>query len=191
MGAGKTMATATRRLTAKGVEHLTEQGLHHDGDGLYLQIRGDARSWLYRYRAGGKLRDMGLGSVKSVTLAQARQAAAEARGMRQRGVDPIAARHDARAAEAARAAKAVTFASAAESYVAAHRAGWRNAKHAEQWTATLKTYAYPEIGQMAVADIDTTAVLKVLQPIWSTKTETASRLRGRIESILDWRRSGE
>jgi hypothetical protein len=102
------------------------------------------------------------------------------------GIDPIAAR-EAKAAEAkAEAAKAVTFQKAAADYIADHRAAWRNAKHAEQWTGTLATYAYPVFGDLVLGAIDTERVMRVLQPIWSTKPETASRLRGRIEAVLDW-----
>jgi integrase len=129
---------------------------------------------------------MGIGKYPEITLAEARQRAAEARRLKAHGKDPLAERSAVRASLLADAAKTVTFKDAAERYVEAHRAGWRNAKHAAQWEATLATYAEPILGSLAVQTIDTGLVLKVLEPIWATKTETASRLRGRIEAVLDW-----
>jgi integrase len=159
-----------------------------DGDGLRLQIAsGGGKSWLLRYMLAGRSREMGLGSVDFVTLAEARQRAAEARRQIAQGIDPIDARRKAdRAAKAAQAnARENDFATVAERYVAAHEPSWRNPKHRAQWRSTLETYAYPVLGDKAVRDIATDDVVRVLRPIWVKKPETASRLRGRIEVILD------
>ena len=131
-------------------------------------------------------RDMGLGPVHTVTLAEAREKAREARKLILEGADPIEAKRARKQARALEAASAMVFKDCAEKYIAAHKAGWRNAKHANQWTSTLETYAYPVFGSLPVASIDTALVMKVLEPIWNNKTQTASRVRGRIEAILDW-----
>ena len=128
---------------------------------------------------------MGLGPVHTVTLAEARDKAREARKLILEGVDPIEAKRARKQARALEAASAMVFKDCAEKYIAAHKAGWRNAKHADQWTSTLETYAYPVFGSLPVASIDTALVTKVLEPIWKEKTETASRVRGRIEAIKD------
>ena len=162
--------------------------MHPDGGGLYLQVtKAGVPSWVYRFLPAGGQREryMGLGPLHTVTLAEAREMARQCRRMRLDGVDPIAARREKR--EAAKAATAVlTFRQCAEAYIAANRSGWRNPKHAAQWNATLSAYAYPVIGDLPVQSIDRPAVLRVLSPIWDVKTETASRVRGRIESVLGW-----
>ena len=135
---------------------------------------------------GGKRRDMGLGAVHTVTLAEAREEARQCRLLRRDGVDPIERRRAAKLAVMADAAKAMTFKECAEAFIKSHEAGWQNAKHAAQWTSTLTTYAYPVMGSLPVNAVDTGLVMKIIEPIWTTKTETASRVRGRIESILDW-----
>jgi integrase len=165
--------------------------VYGDGGGLYLQVTpgsaGNSKSWIYRYAsATGKERFMGLGSLDTVTLAEARERAAECRRQRERGIDPIEARKDQRASAAVESAKAMTFDQCAEEYLTAHRAGWRNLQHATQWKTTLATYVSPVFGNLPVGSIDVGLVIKVLQPIWPTKPETASRIRGRIESVLDW-----
>jgi integrase len=176
-----------KRLTALDVTRLPA-GLHHDGDGVYLQVSGaGARSWLYRYTLRGRTRDFGLGSAKAIPLKRARELAAEARRLRAEGIDPIERRREQRGDARVEQAKAMTFQQCAEAYVAAHEAGWRSAKHHRQWRSTL-AYLLPIIGALPVRAIDIGLVLKVLQPIWTTKTETASRVRGRIESILDYAR---
>ena len=157
--------------------------------GLYLQIAAaGSKSWIFRYRMNGRKtpRDMGLGPVHTVTLAEAREKAREARKLILEGADPIEAKRARKQAQALEAASAMVFKDCAKKYIAAHKAGWRNAKHANQWTSTLETYAYPVFGSLPVASIDTALVMKVLEPIWKEKTETASRVRGRIEAILDW-----
>lgn len=129
---------------------------------------------------------MGLGATHTISLAEARDMALERRQQLQRGVDPLGEREAARLAAKLEAAKAMTFDQCASAYIEAHRAGWKNAKHASQWENTIATYASPIIGKLPVAAIDTPLVMKVIEPIWQTKTETASRLRGRIEQVLDW-----
>jgi integrase len=181
------MARVIGRLTALKVSRAIKSGMYADGGGLYLQVTGaGAKSWIYRYMLRGKEREMGLGSLSAVCLADARTKATECRSLRQAGVDPIDARKSARDQARLDAAKALTFKDAAGAYIDAHRAGWRNLKHIWQWGATLATHANPIIGDLSLQAIDTTLVLKVLEPIWPTKPETASRLRGRIEAVLDW-----
>lgn len=180
-------------LTAKTVEKLIKEGsskMHSDGDGLYLRVRSSgSASWLFRYRTGGKLRDMGLGAYPEVTLAEARDLATDARKLSKTGTDPIADRQRVRdAAEAAQRqaeALATTFESVALDYIESQKAGWKNAKHASQWTNTLRTYAFPVIGNLPPNEITTEHVLKVLKPIWTKIPETASRVRNRIELVLD------
>jgi integrase len=181
------MARILGRLTALKVARASKPGMHPDGGGLYLQVTGaGAKSWVYRFSLRGKSREMGLGSLSAVRLVDARAKAAECRRLRQEGIDPIDARTASRAQFAFDAAKALTFKDAASAYIASHRTGWRNEKHAAQWASTLKTYAEPIIGSVSVQAIDTALVLKVLEPIWNTKPETAGRVRGRMESVLDW-----
>lgn len=153
-----------------------------DGLGLYLQVTKEgARSWVFRYQWTGRRREYGLGSAHDVTLAQARQMVPRLRQLVRDGVDPIARRKTARAPAAA----LVTFRDAAEAYITAHEKEWRSLKHGQAWRQTLEAYAYPIIGDMPVAQVDTAAVLKVLAPIWATRTVTASRVRNRLELVLD------
>jgi integrase len=178
---------AINRLTSLDVRRATKRGLHPDGNGLYLQIaRNGSRSWVLRYRLGRARRYLGLGALHSTSLSQARELAAAARRQLLAGEDPVAARQAKQAALRLADAKAMTFSQAAAAYIEAHRPGWRNADHANQWRNSLATHAFPIIGALPVAAIDTTLVMQVLDPIWVTKTETAGRVRGRIESILDW-----
>jgi len=161
--------------------------MYPDGAGLYLQIsKGGTKSWIYRFTLAGRAREMGLGPFPSVSLAEARKRAQEARQLRLTGVDPIEHRRERLNTLRVERAKMVTFDAAVEAYISAHEKAWRNAKHGAQWRATLKTYASPVLGSLSVREIDTGLIAKVLDPIWATKTETASRVRGRIESILDW-----
>ena len=185
------MAGGSGKLSARAVSTAAEPGWYDDGGGLRLQVtKSGAKSWVYRFMLAGKSREMGLGSLADVTLAEARATAAEARKLVKSGVDPIAQRdadrEAARATAALAAARAMTFKQCAGAYIEAHRAGWKNAKHATQWPNTLRDYAYPVFGELPVQDIDLPMVLKVLEPIWNEKTETASRVRGRIEAVLDW-----
>jgi integrase len=166
--------------------------LYADGGGLYLQVtpgsNGDiSKSWIFRFATTDrKERYMGLGSLDAVSLAEARERGAECRKLREQGKDPIEARNAQRASAAADRAKAMTFDQCAERYVAAHRAGWRNPKHASQWENTLAAYASPVFGHLPAQAVDVGLVIKALEPIWALKPETASRLRGRIEAVLDW-----
>src|SRR5262249_41675523 len=161
--------------------------MYADGAGLYLRVTPEgARNWVLRYMLDRRPRWMGLGPLALYGLADARARALDARRKRHEGIDPIDARRAERTRQRLDAAKAITFRQCAESYVASHRVGWRNDKHAGQWNATLAMYAYPAIGALPVQAVDTGLVLKVLEPIWTAKPETASRLRGRLESILDF-----
>lgn len=183
------MARAINRLSALQVKTLKLPGYYADGGNLWLQVgRGGSKSWVLRYTLAGKAREMGLGSVSTFTLQDARDRAQAARKLLTDGADPLEAKRAARQQASMEAANARSFDWCAAEYIKAHEAGWRNAKHAAQWRATLETYAGPVIGAMSVAAVDTAHVLRTLEPIWSVKAETASRLRGRIESILDWAR---
>ncbi len=175
------------RLTALFVSRAKTKGMYADGNGLYLQVTASgARSWIYRYTLHGRAREMGLGSVRDFSLAEARGRATECRKLRADGIDPIERRRAARDGQKLAAAKAMTFEDAAKAYIDANSAGWRNEKQAVQWNSSLKMYVYPVFGSLPIQDIDTTLVMKVLEPIWKIKIETASRVRGRIEAVLDW-----
>lgn len=181
------MGRQVGKLTALAVSRMAKPGLHADGGGLYLQVTATgARTWIFRYKVVGRARDMGLGAAHTVSLSEARAKALECRKQRLAGQDPI----EIRKAEAERArfaaARTVSFKGAAEAYIGSHKAGWRNAKHGDQWASTLETYVYPVFGEVPVQDVDVAYVMSALEPIWSTKTETASRVRGRIESVLSW-----
>ena len=174
-------------LTALEVKRLIEPGYYADGAGLYLQVaRGGSKSWIFKFKLAGKAREMGLGSVNTFSLAEARERAREQRQKLADGIDPIAARREDALQRRMAEASIITFDKASERYIDAHAAGWRNDKHRQQWENTLATYASPIIGDLPVSRVDTAQVLRVLQPIWTAKPETASRLRGRIESVLDW-----
>jgi integrase len=185
------VARTINRLSHKKVETLKQTGMHNDGGGLYLQVTEGAdgtprKSWLFRYTVGGRERQMGLGPLSDVPLAEARERAVAARELRRAGKDPISEREASRTASCLLAAKTMSFDECAKAYVAVHRAGWRNVKHASQWANTIDTYCTPVFGKLQVQAIDVGLVMKVLEPIWTTKPETAARVRGRIERILDW-----
>lgn len=166
------------KLTALQIKNATKRGMLGDGDGLYLQVSAaGTRSWIFRFRADGKLRDHGLGSAKTLNLAEARDAALECRKLLLKGLDPIAERKKQRIAAELQAAKAVSFKDCVVSYVQAHKSSWKNAKHTWQWSASLEKYAYPVFADLPVGEITMELVLKVLKPIWEEKTETASRVR--------------
>lgn len=176
------MGLKINRLTARRVATITEPGYHLDGGGLYLQVTASgAKSWVFRYRFEGKRPEMGLGPLHVIGLVEARDAAGAARKMVQAGQDPLAGRR----AAAVATSSIPTFWEAATAYIAEREAGWTNPKHAGQWTSTLQTYARPVLGDLRVDRIETEHVLAVLRPIWTTKTETASRVRQRIEAVLD------
>jgi integrase len=180
------MARRLGRLKAAEITKLGP-GRYHDGGGLYLAVgKGEARSWIFRFRRDGKLHDYGLGPVHSVCLSAARQRAFECRAALYAGNNPVEMRQTRRLERVLAVAKAITFEKAAEQYIAAHAARWRGARQEAQWRQTLTAFAFPVIGKLPVLAIDTALVLRVLEPIWQTKPETASRVRGRIEAILDW-----
>jgi integrase len=180
---------APGKLAAVALKSLSD-GWHADGGNLYLFVRGESRGWVFRFVApDGKRRNMGLGSLYSVTLAEARKQATLLREQIKHPItptDPLASRQETRLSQKLARRKHMTFKACAEAYIEAHRAEWKNPKHAQQWENTLTTYAYPTFGDLPVATVDEALVLKVLTPIWEAKTETATRLRGRIESVLDW-----
>ena len=181
------MARLQQRLSALQVTKLTKPGLYGDGGGLTLQITPTGvKSWLFRYMVDGKAFGMGLGPTHTVSLAEARKKALDARKLLIDGINPLSAKKQNQIAAALAAAKTMTFDQCAEAYILAHQAGWKNAKHRDQWANTLNTYASPVFGHLPVATIDTGLVVKCLAKIWDSKTETASRLRGRIESVLGW-----
>jgi integrase len=181
------MARTVQKLTALAVAKTRKPGYYSDGGGLYLQVsKSGTKSWIFRYSRARKERQMGLGSLHTVALAQAREYALECRSKLLAGEDPLEIRKAEQLRDALTRAHTITFDHCAQQYIASHRSGWKNAKHAAQWESTIAMYASPTIGALPVASIETALVMKVLQPIWQQKTETASRLRGRIESILDW-----
>jgi integrase len=198
--------TVIGKLSALKVAREKRPGIYGDGGGLYLQVTEQgSKSWIFRFwlaerdaktgavvrdtrtnKVRGRGREMGLGSCITVSLAEARDRALECRKLRERDIDPIDAREAAKRQAALERAKSLKFREAAATYMAAHRAAWKNDKHVGQWTATLQTYAYPLLGDVSVQAIDTALIMKVIEPIWATKPETANRVRGRIESILNW-----
>lgn len=183
------MARKAKELSALEVSRLTSSGHHAVGGvaGLYLYVNDTgARSWVLRIMVGNKRRHMGLGGFPDVTLAQAKDKARQARNVVSSGVDPIAQRQAAISQLRAQQISEKTFEQAANAYIEAHGETWRNPKHRAQWASSLATYAFPVMGRLNVKDIVQEHVLTVLEPIWKTKNETASRVRGRIESVLDW-----
>lgn len=175
------------KLTQLQVEKLKTEGVHGDGAGLCLNVtKGGSKSWLFRYMIAGKARWMGLGSYPDVSLADARDKAAEARKLVRQGIDPLGEKQQQRAILKAAVAKTITFDKAAEQFIEKNKAQWKNTKHIAQWRSTLDTYASPVIGGLDVALIELPHILKILEPLWTEKTETASRLRGRIEKVLNW-----
>jgi hypothetical protein len=195
------------RLTAKRILRLLKKpGRYHDGHGLILQVRNPANaSWLLRYQKNGKEHQFGLGPLRLVPLKLARERARAAQLGLLDGIDPVQAKRDARAAQAVATAKAMTFEAAALAYFNDHEGKWKNAKHREQFLNSMRRYAFPLIGALPVSTIDTALVLRVLEQrhedhpdkkLWKAIPETASRVRGRIENVLDWAavhelRSGE
>ena len=183
------MPKKAREMSPLAVSKLAAPGLHFVGgvSGLALQVLpSGGRSWVLRAVIAGKRRDMGLGGFPDVTLASAREAARSARATIRAGTDPIEEARAARSALKAARAAALTFKECAERYIRAHAPSWRNDKHAAQWGSTLETYAYPTMGALLVRDVGVAQVLAALEPIWHVKPETASRVRGRIEAVLDW-----
>lgn len=178
------------KLTAKQIESLTAPGTYEDGEGLRILIKPSGKKyWVLRFQLSGKRREMGLGTYPAVGLKEARQKSSDRRRLLRDGIDPLQARDEEReaqvAAELKRKSKSITFQDVSVDYIEAHRSGWKNVKHAQQWTNTLATYASPTIGDLATNQITTEHILEILKPIWSSKAETASRVRNRIELVLD------
>lgn len=183
------MPKLAKELGPLAVSKIRQPGLHFVGGvpGLALQItRTGARSWVFRVVIGGRRREMGLGSLTTVPLARAREKARAARDSIRAGIDPIEQQRSAASALRAASVSAPTFKVCAEAYIETHESSWKNEKHAQQWRNTLATYVYPVMGSLLVRDVAKEHVLLVLQPIWQAKTETASRLRGRIELVLSY-----
>lgn len=183
------------RLTALGIKKLKKRGLTADGNGLYLQVSaGGSKSWIFRFKLPGKDKKPqmhGLGSVDKVTLEEARNEALRCQKLVRDGIDPIKERKARVGAAIASQALSQTFEEVAEAFIAANEPAWTNAKHVQQWRNTLAAYAYPKIGRVPVQSIATAHVLQCIEPIWTLKPETASRLRGRIEQVLDYAKARE
>jgi len=180
------MVQTLAKLSALKVQSLTERGMYNDGGGLWLNVKASgAKSWIFRYRLHGKRRDLGLGSLDAVSLKEARELARLARLKVAQGIDPIQAKR-----EQTQAAKGevMTFAQAVDAYIDSHSNSWSNDKHKQQWRNTLRDYAVTKFGQVPVSRVDTRHVLSALEPLWHDRTETATRLRGRIERVLDFAR---
>jgi hypothetical protein len=181
------MARSTNRLSAKTVASIVERGYYADRAGLYLQVSASgSKSWIFRFMHKGKEREMGLGSLADVKLADARQKRDEHRKLLREGVDPLEARKRMKIEDALVQGRSITFSAAAAAYIRTYRPSWKNVKHGDQWTNTLATYCNPIFGEVPVQYVDTSLLLKALQAIWTEKPETASRIRGRIECVLDW-----
>lgn len=182
------MPKRARELTALAVSKLKEQGRHAVGgvDGLHLRISAGARAWVLRIQIGDKRRDLGLGSYPEISLAEARDLARDYRKDVHRGIDPLTHKRQLKSALRSQQASEKTFQQCAEAYVEAKSSEWKNPKHRQQWSNTLTSYAYPHLGHLLVSEVDLPHVLACLEPIWKSKNETASRLRGRIEAVLDF-----
>lgn len=185
------MARKSNALTAREVATIKVPGRYADGAGLYLQVsprvgsEGVTKSWLFRFTFNARPKQMGLGSLNTVSLSEARDAALAVRKMVQAGIDPIVNRQTEKAASAAKVNLPETFQDFAQEYIRLNGEGWKNDKHRQQWGNTLATYAYPVIGSIHVRDVSKAHVLQILKPIWREKTETARRVRSRIETIMD------
>lgn len=192
------MVSKKNALTVKAVQNFKEVGKYLDGNGLYLQVtKAGVKSWIYRFDINKKRREMGLGGVDTLSLAEARDACAEQRKILKQGIDPIehrkarqAAEQQAQHAEKARQSQeehqSITFKQCADEYIGKKEVEWANAKHRQQWRNTLRDYAHPHIGHIKIGEVDRARVLECLTPIWTTKNETATRVRQRIEAILDY-----
>lgn len=186
---GETMGKRQVELGALAVAQIRRRGINFVGGvaGLAINVcQSGSRSWVLRYTVNGRRRDKGLGGYPDVTLAQAKELARATRAALSQGVDPVEAGQAARRKLITEQVALMTFSQAATRYIDTHEAGWRNPKHAQQWRNTIATYAGPVIGERPVRDVGLSEILAILEPIWRTKTETANRLRGRMESVLDW-----
>lgn len=191
------MARSLHKLSSLRIKNEKRPGWHSDGGSLYLQVGAQGgKSWVFRYSRDGKPHVLGLGPLRDITPDKARERASECRKLLAEGVDPKLHRQAVKSAADLAASKMKTFKECADEYISAHKPGWKNEKHAAQWANTLRDYVHPTIGDLPVGAVDTELVLKCLKPIWAEKTETATRVRNRIELILDWStaagfRSGE
>lgn len=185
------------KLSALRITKLSKPGRYGDGGGLYLQVsKWRTKSFIFRWMRDGRSRSMGLGSTNTISLADARERARYARRQLLDGSDPVEVRHKARGAERMARARAITFRQCADRYLETHSARWKNAKSIAQWKSTMERFALPVFGAMAVDEVDTAQVLKALRKVWAERPETAQRLRGRIQHVIDWAtahefRSGE
>lgn len=174
------------KLSAVEVAKAKGPAVLHDGGGLYLRVSPTgSKAWVFRFQLDGKRRDMGLGPFPDISLAEARRRATDHRNQRREGIDPLEAKAAQRQARRLASAKGRTFRQCAAEFIEKNRAGWRNAKHRQQWENTLASYVYPTLGELPISAIDIGLVVQVLDPIWTEKPETASRVRGRIEAVLD------
>ena len=181
------MARQINKLTDRGVKAQKKRGRYADGNGLYLQVsKSGSKSWLFRYMMDGKAREMGLGSTTTITLSEARDDALECRKLLKEGIDPIKDRNNRIAKTKSDNKDVLSFQKATEEYLKAHSASWKSVRHGDIWHSSVKRYAYPELGSMPVNIIERGHIMRVLEPIWIEKTETAKKLRGRLETILDW-----
>jgi integrase len=186
------MGRAIRKLSVKETQGELPRGLYGDGGGLYLQVsKFGTKSWIYRFMMAGRARKMGLGDFERMPLAKAREAATEAYALVKKGIDPIAQRNAMKAEAAAAADQPLTFRECAERYIGAQQAYWENEKHRQQWSSTLETYAYPTIGKFSVDRVEVRHIIEILlaNDLWTTKHETATRVRSRINLILQWAHS--
>ena len=181
------MARTLNRLTAMKVERTKQPGLYADGGSLYLRVApGGSKQFIFRYALHGRLRDMGMGPTHTLTLAEAREKARDARNLLLEGIDPVDAKHAHRAALQVDAAKRMTFAQCAEGFIRDNERKWTNARHRDEWRSTLRRYVFPTLGSLPVAAINTPLVLKVVKPLWGRVPTTAKRVLGRIENVLGW-----
>jgi integrase len=181
------MIRSIHRLTAMSVTKQKAPGAYADGGGLWLQVTDSgSKSWSFRFMLNGRAREMGLGPLHTIDLTSAREGARKCRELLLQRVDPIEHRTSGRTASLLASSTAKTFDECADAYIAAKRHGWSNSKHADQWTNTLKTYASPKFGSLPVQAVDTEAIVRALNQIWTAKTETATRVRQRVEAVLDW-----
>ncbi len=181
------MARQIHRLNAVVIKNTKKPGFHNDGGGLYLRVsKAQTKSWVFRFTLNKRKRDMGLGPWPLISLSNARTKAEECRQLLYEGVDPIDERAAKKSKSKREKAAQVTFKECAERYIDSHKAGWKNAKTPAQWASSLESYAFPVFGDMAVQTVDVGLVMEVLEPIWAVKPETASRVRRRIEAVLNW-----
>jgi integrase len=179
------------RLTALKVAKLEKPGRYGDGNGLWLQVsKQGTKAWLFRYMLNGRAREMGLGPLHTISLAEARGRARQARQTLLDGDDPIELKRKKRDEARSISAERMTFREAANRFIELHEANWKNEKHRDQWRSSLETYAYPQLGNRPIAAIDGALITEVLAPIWTRKQETARRVKQRIERVVQWVKDG-